>query len=69
MKNHITNEPDAVLMRGGSMIVDPLGRIVAGPDFSKQTILVAELENRRSRARQVRLSTWWGTMPAPTCSA
>ncbi|ALM82703.1 carbon-nitrogen hydrolase family protein [Bordetella sp. N] len=42
--NRITDESDAVLMRGGSMIIDPLGRIVAGPDFSGETILVAELD-------------------------
>lgn len=44
MKNHISDEPDEVLMRGGSMIVDPLGRVVAGPDFSGETILTAELD-------------------------
>ncbi len=44
MKNHISEEPADVLMRGGSMIVDPLGRIVAGPDFSGEAILTAELD-------------------------
>lgn len=44
MRNSIGNEAGEVLMRGGSMIVDPLGRVVAGPDFSGETILTAELD-------------------------
>ncbi|SHH19139.1 carbon-nitrogen hydrolase family protein [Pollutimonas bauzanensis] len=44
LKNHITDAPGDVLMRGGSVIVDPYGKIVAGPDFSGETILVAELD-------------------------
>lgn len=37
-------ESDAVLMRGGSCIVSPLGALLAGPDFSGETILAAELD-------------------------
>lgn len=44
MKNRISDEPDEVLMRGGSMIIDPLGHVMAGPDFSGETILTAELD-------------------------
>ena len=36
--------PDTVLMRGGSAIVDPLGRLLAGPDFSGETLLYAEID-------------------------
>jgi len=36
--------PDAVLMRGGSAIVSPLGKVLAGPDFESETILIAELD-------------------------
>lgn len=36
--------PDAVMIRGGSLIVDPLGRVLAGPDYSGETILVADLD-------------------------
>jgi nitrilase len=36
--------PDAVLMRGGSAIISPLGRVLAGPHFEGETILVAELD-------------------------
>jgi nitrilase len=36
--------PDAVLMRGGSAIINPLGRVLAGPHFGSETILTAELD-------------------------
>ena len=38
------DSPDAVIMRGGSAIVSPLGQVLAGPDFSGETILVADLD-------------------------
>lgn len=44
IRNTITDNPDDVLMRGGSMIVGPLGQILAGPDFDGETILTAELD-------------------------
>jgi nitrilase len=44
MANRITDAPEAVLMRGGAMIVDPLGRVLAGPDYSGEVILTAELD-------------------------
>ena len=37
------NAPDTVLMRGGSAIISPLGQVLAGPDFSGETILYAEI--------------------------
>ncbi|MEW5880332.1 MAG: nitrilase-related carbon-nitrogen hydrolase [Pseudomonadota bacterium] len=36
--------PDAVLMRGGSAIVSPLGKVLAGPYFEGETILTADLD-------------------------
>ena len=36
--------PHTVLSRGGSCIVDPFGKFLAGPDFEKETILIADLE-------------------------
>jgi nitrilase len=45
MHNGISDEKDHVLMRGGSVIIDPLGRILAGPDFSGEAILTAELDS------------------------
>lgn len=38
------DSPDAVLMRGGSAIVSPLGKVLAGPDFDGETILTADLD-------------------------
>jgi len=35
---------DAVLMRGGSAIISPLGKVLAGPHFEGETILVADLD-------------------------
>jgi nitrilase len=35
---------DTILSRGGSCIIDPLGRVLAGPDFSGETILTADLD-------------------------
>ena len=36
--------PEAVLMRGGSAIVNPLGQVLAGPHFGSETILTADLD-------------------------
>lgn len=36
--------PDAILMRGGSCVVAPLGNILAGPVFDREIILTAELD-------------------------
>ncbi|HML07968.1 MAG TPA: carbon-nitrogen hydrolase family protein [Xanthobacteraceae bacterium] len=44
MRNRISDEQDHVLMRGGSLIVSPLGRMLAGPDFNGETILTADLD-------------------------
>ncbi|MEI9849913.1 MAG: carbon-nitrogen hydrolase family protein [Sphingomonas sp.] len=38
------DDPATVLMRGGSMIVAPLGEVLAGPDHSAETILYAEID-------------------------
>ncbi|MCO5121402.1 MAG: nitrilase [Burkholderiaceae bacterium] len=44
MRNVLAQDPAEVLMRGGSMIVSPLGQVLAGPDFTGETILCAELD-------------------------
>lgn len=36
--------PDTVLLRGGSMIVAPLGQVLAGPDYGGETILYADID-------------------------
>jgi nitrilase len=38
------DSPDAVLMRGGSAIISPLGKVLAGPNFDGETILTATLD-------------------------
>ena len=38
------DSPDAVLMRGGSAIIGPLGKVLAGPHFGGETILTATLD-------------------------
>jgi len=38
------DDPETVLMRGGSMIVDPLGNVLAGPDYAGETILYAQID-------------------------
>src|SRR5215475_2191936 len=38
------DSPDAVLMRGGSAIVSPLGKVLAGPNFEGEAILTAGLD-------------------------
>ncbi len=38
------DDPDTVLMRGGSCIVDPFGRVLAGPDYDGPTVLTADLD-------------------------
>ncbi len=37
------DDPDTLLSRGGSCIVDPLGNLLAGPVFDEETILTADL--------------------------
>ncbi|MGZ5080059.1 MAG: carbon-nitrogen hydrolase family protein [Usitatibacter sp.] len=38
------DSPEAVLMRGGSAIINPLGKVLAGPHFGGETILAATLD-------------------------
>jgi nitrilase len=38
------NDPETVMSRGGSCIVNPLGEVIAGPDYEGETILTADLD-------------------------
>jgi nitrilase len=38
------DSPESVLMRGGSAIVSPLGKVLAGPAFEGETILTSDLD-------------------------
>jgi len=44
MNNRLPEAPDTVLMRGGSSIHDPLGKLLAGPVFGEDALLTAELD-------------------------
>ena len=44
MRNALAQDGNAVLMRGGSLIVNPLGRILAGPSFAGECVLTADLD-------------------------
>ena len=38
------DDPETVLIRGGSCIISPMGKILAGPIFGEETILTAALD-------------------------
>jgi len=44
LHNRLGDEPDRVLMRGGSLILSPLGRLLAGPLWNQEGVLAAELD-------------------------
>ncbi|MBA3774365.1 MAG: carbon-nitrogen hydrolase family protein [Ramlibacter sp.] len=44
MNNRLSDAPGTVLIRGGSLIVDPLGKVLAGPVFNEDALLTAELD-------------------------
>jgi nitrilase len=44
MRNSISENPEAILMRGGTAIIDPLGEVLAGPCFDEEAILHADLD-------------------------
>jgi nitrilase len=43
-KAAFVDKPNTVIGRGGSCIVDPFGKFLAGPDFQGEAILTAELD-------------------------
>lgn len=38
------NDPQTVILRGGSAIVGPLGQVLAGPLFNQNGVLTAEID-------------------------
>jgi nitrilase len=40
----LRDSPEAVLIRGGSASISPLGKVLAGPHFEGETILTADLD-------------------------
>jgi nitrilase len=47
-----------VLIRGGTCIVDPLGKVLAGPEFSGETVLARNWIARRLRVVSTTLMSW-----------
>ena len=43
-ESSLGDAPDQVMMRGGSAIISPMGQVLAGPDFSGETILYAQID-------------------------
>lgn len=43
-RSRFGNDPDTIMTRGGSCIVDPFGNLLAGPNTRGEAILVAELD-------------------------
>jgi nitrilase len=43
-KTSFGDAPETVISRGGSCIVDPFGKFLAGPNFADETILLAQLD-------------------------
>jgi len=41
---HFGNDPETVMCRGGSCIVDPFGNFLAGPNTEGEAILIAEID-------------------------
>lgn len=41
---HQGNNPETALIRGGSVIVNPLGEIIAGPIYDREAILTADID-------------------------
>jgi nitrilase len=44
IKNELASKPDDVVCFGGSCIVGPMGNVLAGPDFTGESILYADLD-------------------------
>jgi nitrilase len=44
LQSQVTGQQGDVLIRGGSAIVDPFGRVLAGPVFDRPALLTAELD-------------------------
>jgi nitrilase len=43
-RSRLGDDPDMVMSRGGSCIVDPFGNLLAGPEVNGEAVLVAEID-------------------------
>lgn len=53
----LKSEPDRLVLRGGSAIIAPDSRYLAGPVFDEESILLAELDLNEIRREQMTLDT------------
>jgi nitrilase len=44
INNELASKPDDIVCFGGSCIVGPMGNVLAGPDFTGESILFADLD-------------------------
>ncbi len=44
LQSQVTTQQGTALIRGGSTIIDPFGRVLAGPAFDEPTLLTADLD-------------------------
>jgi nitrilase len=44
LPNQFGDDPEALLQRGGSCIIDPFGKILVGPDFDGEAVLTARID-------------------------
>ena len=44
MHNRLPDDPETLLMRGGSCIISPAGKVLAGPVYGEDVLLTAEID-------------------------
>ena len=44
LHNRLPEAPDTLLMRGGSCIISPIGKVLAGPVYGEDALLTAEID-------------------------
>jgi predicted amidohydrolase len=54
---HLADDPDQLILNGGSAIIGPDGQYVAGPVFGDETVVTAELDLRAISREKMTLDT------------
>lgn len=57
LPSELAADPDRLVLRGGSAIIAPDARYIAGPIFDRESILLAELDLNEIRREQMTLDT------------
>jgi nitrilase len=63
------DDPETILSRGGSCIVNPLGQILAGPNYSEECLLTAELDLAERTGWESIQELRWMTSSSDCCTA